>query len=247
MKRKLTEDRIKKLQDEVSDLLQNYEITHGLGRVLRLLSKEAALYQNHLQGIKNWQSKKDTFSTKKVQIGGGKHMLVGFLNIDIVPPADLVYDLREGIPLEDSCSEFVFNEHFFEHIDYPGSAKKIINEFFRILKPRGQVVLGVPDGELAIRSYMAKDREFYDKALSTWYAGRNCLSDFNTYIDLLNYHFRDQDDEEKYNPHYWAYDFEKLQSLFKNAGFSKIEKWKFNPSIASPKREWGSIYVIATK
>lgn len=246
-KKKLTGDRVKKLQDEVSDLLQNYEVTHGLARVLRLLSKEAALCQNHIQGLKDWQSKKDTYSTNKIQIGGGKYTLEGYLNIDIVPPADLACDIREGIPLEDECSEFIFNEHFFEHIDYPKSAKKVISEFFRILKSGGQVVLGVPDSELAAKSYVARDKEFYEKALSTWYANRNCLGDFNTYIDLLNYHFRDQDDDEKYNPHYWAYDFEKFLSLFKSAGFSKVEKWKFDSSIANPKREWGSIYVIATK
>lgn len=78
-------------------------------------------------------------------------------------------------------------------------------------------------------------------------ANRDYLDDFNTYINLLNYHFRDQDDDEKYNPHYWAYDFEKLKSLFESAGFSKVEKWNFGSSIVNSKREWGSIYVIATK
>lgn len=247
MKKKLTEARVKKLQAEIADILQNYEFTHGLGRALRLLSKEATFCQNHLKGLKEWKAKKNSYDTSKIQIGGGKHTLEGYLNIDIVPPADLICDIREGIPLEDQCSDFIFNEHFFEHVDYPKSAKKVIREFFRILRPGGQVVLGVPDSELAARSYVSKDKEFFNKALGTWYANRNCLGDINTYIDLLNYHFRDQDDDEKYNPHYWAYDFDKLQSLFKGAGFSKVEKWKFDSTIANPKREWGSIYVVATK
>jgi SAM-dependent methyltransferase len=244
---KLTDQRIKQLQEDVSDLLKNYDITHGLGRVLRLLAKESALSLNHISGLEDWNKNKSKFNTENIQIGGGKHTLSGFLNIDIVPPADLVCDLREGIPVEDSCCKFLFTEHFFEHVDYPISSKKIISEFYRILKPGGQIVLGVPDGELAAKSYVSKDKEFYDKALDTWYVNRNCLEHFNTYIDLLNYHFRDQDDDEKYNPHYWAYDFEKLKSLFTNPGFSKVERWKFDPTLANPKREWGSIYVIATK
>lgn len=246
-KNKLNKERVSQLQEEVRDLLENYEVTHGLGRVLRLLAKESALCQNHIQGIEDWNKNRDKFSTDKIQIGGGKHTLEGYLNIDIVPPADLVCDLREGIPLDNECSEFIFTEHFFEHVDYPKSSKKIISEFFRILKPGGQIVLGVPDTELVAKNYVSKNMEYYDLALSTWYKNRDCLNDFNTYVDLLNYHMRDQDDDEKYNPHYWGYDFEKLESLFKNAGFSDIKKWDFDPTIANPKREWGSIYVIATK
>jgi len=80
-----------------------------------------------------------------------------------------------------------------------------------------------------------------------WYGKRNCLGDFNTYIDLVNYVFRDQDDNKKYTPHLWSYDFEKLQSLMIECGFLKVERWKFDPTIAQSKREWGSIYIIATK
>lgn len=92
----------------------------------------------------------------------------GYLNIDIVPPADLVCDIREVIPLEGECSEFIFNEHFFRHIDYPKSSKKVIVEFFRIFKTGGQVVLEVSDSELAAKSYVVKDKEYYDKAFNTW-------------------------------------------------------------------------------
>jgi len=240
MKKKLTLSRLKQLQDEILDILQNYKVTHGLRRALRFLTKEVILCQNHLEGLREWESKKDSYDVSRIQIGGGKHTLEGYLNIDIVPPADLICDVREGVPLGNNCCDFIFNEHFFEHIDYPISAKKVIREFYRILKPGGQVVLGVPDSELAAKSYIKKDREFYNKALSTWYTNRNCLEHFNTYIDILNYHFRDQ-------AHYWAYDFEKLKSLFLDAGFSKIGRWEFDPSIATPKRRWGSIYVVAIK
>lgn len=59
--------------------------------------------------------------------------------------------------------------------------------------------------------------------------------------------FRDQDDSDKYPPHLWAYDFEKLLSLFTDAGFSKVEQWEFDASMANPEREWASLYVVATK
>ncbi len=246
-KNKLTKKRVSKIQTEMKDLLDRHDVTHGLGRGLRLFTKELIFYQNHLEGLKKWKLNKDKFSAEKIQIGGGKHILDGYLNIDISPPADLVCDVREGIPIGDESSNLIFSEHFFEHVDYPKSSKKVISEFFRILKQGGQVILGVPDSKMVIKGYVSKNKEYYYKALDIWYKNRNCLDNLNTYIDLVNYHFRDQDDDMKYSPHYWAYDFEKLESLFKNAGFNKVERWKFDPLIANPKREWGSIYVIATK
>jgi hypothetical protein len=35
--------------------------------------------------------------------------------------------------------------------------------------------------------------------------------------------------------------------LFIQAGFSNIQSWAFDPTIANPDRQWASLYVIATK
>lgn len=239
--------KIAKLEKEVINLLDNRKITHGLKRELRKVSKELQLYQNHMKGMKDWERRKKEIDNKRVQVGGGKHYLDGFLNIDIVKPADLVCDVREGVPLKDESTEFIFTEHFLEHIDYPVSVKKFVKECFRVLKRGGKLVIGVPDSKLVVKNYMKEDHNFYKRALEIWYAHRDCLSHFNTYIDLLNYYFRDQDDSEKYSPHLWAYDFEKLESLLKWAGFSSVERWRPNKSIVNSGREWWSIYIVGIK
>lgn len=238
---------VEKLKKSVQQVLKNKNLSYGISRALRKLFKEIALQQNYVQGIKNWQAKKGVVDLQKIQIGGGSHVLEGYFNVDIVPPADLVWDVREGLPFPDACCEFIFSEHFLEHIDYPISVKRFIGECFRILKPNGKIVIGVPDGGLAAKKYATRDKKFYQQMIEKWYSKRDCLEHFNTYIDLLNYVFRDQDDDKKYNPHFWAYDFEKLESLFKEAGFPKAGRWPFDESIANPKREWRSIYVVATK
>ena len=221
--------------------------THGLKRAIRALSKEIVLFKNHFKTTQSSLHKKYKSSYNMVQIGGGKHVLKGALNIDIVQPADLVYDVREGLPLNSQTASFIFTEHFFEHIDYPASAKKFISECYRVLKFGGKLIIGVPDTELVIKNYLARNRKFYNKALNIWYKNRRCLDHFNTYIDLVNYHLRDQDDDPKYNPHYWGYDKEKLISLLKSVGFSEIRNWKFDSTIANPKRKYGSIYIEAQK
>ncbi|MFK4148525.1 hypothetical protein [Streptomyces sp. NPDC004065] len=80
-----------------------------------------------------------------------------------------------------------------------------------------------------------------------WYAKRDGLSDINTRLDLVNLVFRDQDDDPTYTPHLWAYDHDKLVQLFTEAGFTAVEPWTFDSTMANPKRQWGSVYVIATK
>lgn len=239
-------EKVDQLETLAGELLKGNAATHGLRRAMRRLVKEARLYKNHVEGAKKIPKLLDN-PTGKLQIGGGVHILEGFLNIDIAPSADIVFDVREGIPLRDESCGFIFSEHFFEHIDYPVSAKKFMGECFRILKNSGVMVLGVPDSELMISAYSSRDKDFYKNAIVSWYSKRDFLGDIDAYIDLVNYHFRDQDDDEKYNPHFWAYDFEKLKSLAQNVGFRNVAQWVFDPKIANQKRKFGSIYIEAKK
>ncbi|MFA5742640.1 MAG: methyltransferase domain-containing protein [Candidatus Paceibacterota bacterium] len=219
----------------------------GIKKEIAHLSKEILVYENDERGRKKWGKEKNSYNFKKIQIGGGAHALKGFLNIDIFPPAELICDVRKGLPIEDGCSELIFSEHFLEHIDYPLSVKKILKECHRILEPKGKMIIGVPDGKLIAKNYLQQNLKFYKDVIDKWYSKRDFLGHINTYIDLLNYHFRDQDDSEKYNPHIWTYDYEKLDFLLREAGFSSIKKWNFDKKIANPKRRFGSIYVVGVK
>jgi predicted SAM-dependent methyltransferase len=239
--------KIQEIKKMLSAILSDEEATHGLSRACRRLQKEITIFENHTKSKVVIRGNNNEMNTEKIQIGGGSHTLDGYLNIDVFEPADMVWDVREGLPLPDECSNQIFSEHFLEHIDYPVSAKRFVTECYRVLKPSGELIVGVPDGKLILDKYQEKDKEFFDEMIEKWYAKRNCLNDFNTYIDLVNYHFRDQDDDEKYTTHLWTYDFEKITSMMRGAGFSNVKKWDFDDKIANPKREWGSLYVIAKK
>lgn len=234
-------------EGELERLLLSPECTHGLARALRRLKKELYLYTNYSRSLKKFPKRIIKINYDKLQIGGGKHLLPGFFNIDIIPPADLIWDIRENIPLQKKSVKYIFSEHFFEHLDYPKSAKFFIDECYRILNDSGQIVLGMPDSELVLKAYYLRDKKLYNKFIFSWYKNRDCLKHFNTYIDLVNYHLRDQDDNEKYNPHYWGYDYEKLYSMLIARGFKNISKWQFDNTIANPKRKFGSIYITAFK
>lgn len=235
--------KVNAIESRSKELLFSKEVTHGLKRALRSLLKEIAAFKSYTTlGVKVVMP-----DSSKIQIGGGTHYLAGFINIDILPPADIIFDVREGIPLPSESAEFLFSEHFLEHIDYPISVKKIIKETYRVLRKNGKIVVGVPDSRRVIEAYMKRDRNKLNEYIRRWYGKRDNLKHFNTAIDVVNYHFRDQDDSNKYAPHLWGYDKEKLESLLKSAGFRGIREWKFNPKIANLKRKFGSIYIEGKK
>lgn len=234
------------LDQQITALLQEPTTTHGLARALRAAQKELTVHRTHLASQRAWPNGRIDDTPRRVQIGGGAHQIDGYFNIDIVPPADLLWDVREDIPLHDSTVDLLFSEHFLEHIDYPRSAKNYAREAHRILGPEGRLITGVPDAAFVLHQY-PEGTDDSGKMIKSWYGKRDCLDHINTHLDLINYVFRDQDDDPTYHPHFWAYDHEKLVQLFTEAGFSTVEPWDFDPELANPKREWGSVYVVATK
>jgi len=162
-----------KLELMAHELLGGRGATHGLNRALRLLLKETKLYKNHIQGKNRVKNQEKISRLKKIQIGGGKHVLQGFLNIDAAPPADIIFDVREGLPVKSDYADLIFSEHFLEHIDYPVSAKKFIKECHRVLRKGGKLILGVPDSELVILNYIKKNKRFWKLMLDKWYLKKN--------------------------------------------------------------------------
>lgn len=234
------------LGEQIASVLADSATTHGLARTLRTAAKEIERYRYHHASRSAWPNGRIEDKPGRVQIGGGGHRIDGFFNIDLVPPADLLWDVREGIPLQDDSTAEIFSEHFLEHIDYPRSVKGYVREARRVLMPGGRIVTGVPDAAFALIQYPGP-LDACDETIERWYSERGCRDDINTRLDLVNLVFRDQDDDPTYTPHLWAYDHDKLVQLFTESGFATVEPWTFDPSMANPKRRWGSVYVVATK
>ncbi len=185
-------------------------------------------------------------SHNRLQIGGGTHILKNFVNLDMFPPADIVWDCRYGLPFKSSEFKFIFSEHFLEHIAFPGAVNAVLKEIRRVLKPGGTLFLGVPDGGAAIKAYVQNDRKFLDH-LKKNYLKRKPGVELHGDLDLVNYVFRDQLENPRYTAHYWAYDKDSLTRLLKWAGFKKVGVAGFNPRYCNPKRKDYTLYVKATK
>ena len=82
----------------------------------------------------------------KLNIGCGPLRFPGEIGIDKFPTeaSDLVLDFLDGLPYEDNSVDQVRFEHILEHLPFR-PAPRAIFEIYRVLKPGGVLLLGVPD------------------------------------------------------------------------------------------------------
>jgi len=137
------------------------------------------------------------------------------VNIDIEPGADLVIDVRKGLPLDDCSVNFIYSEYFLEHLTYE-EERKVLEEFQRCLKVGGVVRIVLPDLDYIIQ-----------KNNTSW-RNQNWLSwpeykFIKTKGRMINISFR-------WWGHKYLYTEEDLRNQLIKAGFQKIKKCEWNES-----------------
>lgn len=90
----------------------------------------------------------------KLHLACGKIQLSGWINIDIDSDmADLQIDLTKGLPFEDFSSQYIYCEHFIEHVNRE-DALNILKECFRVLDYDGVLRLSTPDLTFLVIAYL---------------------------------------------------------------------------------------------
>jgi SAM-dependent methyltransferase len=85
----------------------------------------------------------------KIQLGCGRHTLSGWFCVDAAQhpqasrPVDLLSDVK-AIPLPDGCASELMAIHLFEHL-YRWECDDVIEEWRRILRPGGTLIMEMPD------------------------------------------------------------------------------------------------------
>jgi len=145
-----------------------------------------------------------------VHVGCGSIIFKGWVNVDLAPPADLLWDLRRGLPFAAACADAVYSEHFIEHIDYEAGAK-VVAEMHRILKPGGIVRMATPDLDHLVERYTDKDWRQQEWLEKPWY-------DFiQTRGMMLNVAMR-------WWGHRFLYNEEDLRRQLEAAGFQNVRR-----------------------
>lgn len=77
----------------------------------------------------------------KLNLGCCDRHLVGYVNVDIAPPADHIADLSSKWPWPDSSVDEIFAHDIIEHLP---NHINTMNEAWRVLKPGGRFDVLVP-------------------------------------------------------------------------------------------------------
>lgn len=169
----------------------------------------------------------------QLEIGSGSTKRDGWITLDMCKGADFFWDLRYGLPFEDSSFHQVYCSHVLEHFSYP-DLKVLLSEVYRVLTPGGRFLIAVPDASIYIRAYMgemgAKELLKYEPAV---------VSDKK--MDILNYIFYMD------GHHRFMFDSENLAFHCENAGFVNCASRPFDKLLDLAIRDYESLYMVCNK
>lgn len=162
-----------------------------------------------------------------LNLGCGTDYKEPWVNIDNnsdenIEKLDLNWDLRNPLPYKDNSVDFIFNEHFFEHLEVE-EALKSMKDFRRVLKQGGIMRIAMPDLESVVDHYQSVPLD-QDPVIKEFN-----LEFVKTRAEWMNISFR-------WWGHKWLYDWEELERRLKEAGFTKMKRCKLRESTHSELR-----------
>lgn len=80
----------------------------------------------------------------KINLGCGRKHLQGYINVDIVKPADVVCDITKEFPFQSNSISRIEGDNIFEHFDND-EFRFVLNECYRVLKKGGVLWIKSPD------------------------------------------------------------------------------------------------------
>jgi predicted SAM-dependent methyltransferase len=120
-------------------------------------------------------------------------------------------DARQPLPFEDGCFQWVYAEHFVEHIS-AAEAIAWLTEVRRVLARPGTVRLTTPDLRGYVESYLSSDGGFFPAHRDGLYerGARPRMPERPAFMMNLIFYFWG---------HRWIYDFDELRYALGKAGF----------------------------
>ena len=151
----------------------------------------------------------------RLVFGCGGTRYPGWIGVDCFrgKSVDLILDLRRKLPFRDNTVESCYSEHFMEHL-FPEEVELHLAEVRRILKPGRTYRIAVPAAIRFAQKYLEGDTGFFSLA-HPWEPRP---------LDAVRKIF-------SWNgSHRTIYDYEQIQYLAKQAGFTTVKECQANQS-----------------
>jgi predicted SAM-dependent methyltransferase len=151
-----------------------------------------------------------------LDLGASSYHLPGWVTLDIAPDAGSIrMDARQRWPFRDGVASAIRAEQVIEHLTYD-EADFCVGEMYRVLERGGVVRICTPDLEGIARAYLERDPRILDVHREHGYVAPTWSHLPNNYLRMWG--------------HQHVFDFEALEHLLANVGFSEIERTPFNHS-----------------
>jgi SAM-dependent methyltransferase len=176
--------------------------------------------------------------------GGGRKGSNGWLIMDMVPGADLYWDLRRRLPFPDDSVERIYSSHFLEHLTFT-QGQNLLKECLRVLAPGGTISTCVPSAKPYLEAYCLGRPLDHD----TWIMHEPAWNK-TTAIDYVNY-IAYMDEVNfivlKHAAHQYMFDEDNLVKVLEVAGFKNARLREFDATLDLELRDYESIYALAEK
>lgn len=159
----------------------------------------------------------------KLNVGSNTVSLNGWTNIDINAHAGvtIIHDARNKFPFEDNSVDFIFSEHFIEHLT-ADEALNFFKECYRMLKPGGVVRTSTFCIDDIMK--MCSSDQSWDEYSKIYLGG--IFKDY-TRIEFLNLCIYEG------TMHKWMFNANELERLQRLSGFNNINKPEIKQSTYS--------------
>jgi SAM-dependent methyltransferase len=161
---------------------------------------------------------------RKLNLCCGNHKVPGFFGIDLVDGADLRLDLAHmDLPFPDASLEAVVCMSAINYFTR-ARAQQLVREMCRVLRPGGICRIGVQDMKSLAERYVRGDREFFFQKLAD---GRDRFEGPTLGDKFAAWFYGYAVGAHRCE---YFYDFDSLAHLFREAGFSVIQRKAFRES-----------------
>jgi len=133
----------------------------------------------------------------KVHLGPGQNNYIpGWINVDantFTGKCDVWADLRNPLPFHTATIDAIYSHHMIEHLPNIYSHFK---EAYRCLKPMGVYRVGGPNGDSAIKKFIANDKQWFgdfpDKRSSIGGRFENFIFCRQEHLSILTYSYLEE-------------------------------------------------------
>ena len=165
----------------------------------------------------------------KLNLGCGKNFIPGFIHIDLDEYSHIDHrsDVSDLSFISENSADLIYSSHTLEYFDRL-EVIKVLQEWYRVLKPMGILRVAVPDFNAIIKVYQKYGDIDHQGVLGPLY-GR--------------WSYKSSNKDEKIFYHKTTYDFKSLEKVLNKVGFRNIKRYDWQQSIHREYDDYSQAYI----